>query len=89
MRDDLASRLENLGAVVLDLTQPHRCAQTGARGFGGAAAVCASCEKNETSGCDLREQEGHAFGWSESSTRYERLGKFKPSTMTRLDTVRA
>ena len=63
-----------LGAFTVDLDRPARCARDGVPFRTGEDWVCTRCQGNDTPGCDLVEQDGWLFGWSESNCWYERLG---------------
>lgn len=55
---------------VLDLKRLYRCHRTGKR-----TLLCLECKNNTpTPGCDLVEQAGGVYGWSESNCQYERIG---------------
>jgi len=55
---------------VLDLKRVYRCHQTGRREL-----ICDGCKGNTpTPGCNLVEQAGFVYGWSESNCQYERIG---------------
>lgn len=61
---------------ILILDQPHVCFTTKKAGL-----ICDECKngtaRDVTPGCDLVEQNGHVYGWSESNCQYEVIGRIR------------
>lgn len=61
---------------VLDLNQPHVCFYNKQ-----PSLICDECRngtpRDSTPGCELAEQNGHVYGWSESNCQYEVIGRLR------------
>lgn len=61
---------------VLDLNQTHVCFYNKQ-----ASLICDDCKngtlRDSTPGCELAEQNGYVYGWSESNCQYEVIGKIR------------